>query len=336
MKKFKLLKILPLTLITTAAIAVSCNQHTFDTYPNLQEEVKYTISEVENKQIAALLEKTFNKIKTVDETNSSLELDANVNNEYWLGERDRQYNFHKKPSFKIENGDKKIYYGFLNTIKNMEDLNKLSEKQINELIKNKLIIEGNNPDYDMYKRTLWGSDSYNKIISSFDDFKHFLSYTKNWKDDSNIRLDTEEGIDYLSKLKNEKINNLKNFNSIDANYFKDNLILLTTTNIGERIVDMQFNPKTNTLNIQTMHIQIEGENFYNWTKLVNDLEIWTKRITTVGIDYPTVVGWNHHEQHTKLTVINKKQYGISDSSDIKVKETVLDNYFLLTNHYLNK
>ncbi|OYD26422.1 hypothetical protein [Mycoplasma testudineum] len=335
--------LLPFLFMTTSIsfIVLSCSQ----------TKQEYELSIEQNKVIAKKMQNSFNKIKFIDTSDKLLNMKVSVNNNYYFFKGiDFDENiswswstFSEKNKFikkHFWNGGfginvDKFYRGFIDTETNLELINRLPGDRVIDLLNNGLIIEepiDNNLGKQKYSYKL---NNFNKVITTFDDLKTYLSYSFNTDENIESNLASKSSLDYLLNLKQEKLKNVAKFNNIDNNFFEENLILISTIGEFEEIVDIQFNSNQNELDVKTINIERNNDKSINWLKTVNENQ--QSRFNFLKNPYiPLVIYYNWHKQRTVMTVLNKKELGINTNNSILVNMMNLNDYPYLTKHYLNK
>ncbi|OYD26431.1 hypothetical protein EI74_0051 [Mycoplasma testudineum] len=206
---------------------------------------------------------------------------------------------------------KKYFYGFIDTISNLELMNHLTENQFSDFLKNKLIIQDSIPNFIndntfIHRESL---QNYHNVITSFEQFKSFITSSEDLTDIQKNEFGTQKSIDYFKKLKKDKLDTLVEFNGINELFFKENFILLSAMNKHEHIVDIKFNQSKRELNVKTFGFEKQDVNSIDWENIVNKKEKWSIEYSKTKEIVPEPTNW-WHEQIPVLTVLNKNSLEI--------------------------
>ncbi|OYD27052.1 hypothetical protein EI74_0224 [Mycoplasma testudineum] len=330
MKKFKFF--MSISSILTLSVFASCSQMISVKEPNDDDGKKFEINHILNAKIAAKIENDFKKIKNINPISNENELRVRINNSYIFQNEKGQIEIKRKYFPSGEKGIYEYYYGFIDTIKERKWLDFRKEVDINRLFENGLINKDQltRPSMELILHALWQRKLYNfhKIITNFSDFKKYLAYTGELLYDDIL---SEKGNEKIKKFKSEKLDNLIDFNGINEEFFKENLLIVSALSDNERIIKIDYDKIVNKINLKTLNMSESENGIIDFIKTVNDFQIRDIRYwKIIHVDLSLKFGWSL--QNETLTVINKKQYGIEkenvklDSYRIEMHDELVEIY----------
>ncbi|OYD26699.1 hypothetical protein EI74_0634 [Mycoplasma testudineum] len=271
MKKHKLFYLSLFSIISTLSmfscspVIVESPKDKIITKPD--DSIIYKISEQQNNEIAKLASKNFSLIKNIKAKSNEMKLKISLNAGYTMNIKDGKVKFEKKDVHNFDGQNEKMYfYGFIDTISNLELLNDMSETNFSKLIENNLIIQNLIPNFPVDSWYMFSLQNFHNVITSFEQFKTYMSLFQNLNESQKSEFGTEKSIEYFNELKRDMVDTITNFNGVNELFFKENFILISAMNDNEAIVDIKFDPLKNQLNLQRLDVERNKLGEINWKK----------------------------------------------------------------------